>query len=263
MTKDINQQQPKDYLKLVNVILAEAAKADFSVKILSTLVYGANREGYPFLLLRSEEKTAKYNAVITAGFHGDEWYGIDSLLYALNDIDTDMFNLWIFPCANPFGYSYSSRLNGERKGSNWKVGLRPTNELSLIFKNIPPKIDLFVDVHGDVDRYEVYAYERKLPDSPSLAALALNDVLNYFDIYDAQTVYKEKCEGGVVTSKKEHTIEENMFEKRGAPYSITLEIPGKTYGTNRTAGGARLILATLNNYERVRQHRKAKRRIGE
>ena len=251
--------QTRDYLKLFNTIVAEAAKADLGIKVLSTLVYGEKREGYPFLMLRSEERAAKYNAVIAAGFHGDESYAIDSLIHALSDLDTDLFNFWIFPCVNPWGYVHISRLNGERKGSNWSVGKRPTNETELIFKNLPAKIDLFIDLHGDVDREEMYAYERRLPNALSLAKLALEDTENYFDIYEAQTVYKEKCEGGVVTSGREQTIEEYMFTQKGVPYAITLEIPAKAY-TNRTIGGARLILAVMNNFERVRKQNRRKKK---
>jgi len=259
---DVNSETPKkkklrDYLKLINTILREAAEADLEVRILASLSYD---DGYPFLMLKSETKEAKYNVVITAGFHGDEPWALDCLIHALDDLDTDLFNFWIFPVANPWGYAHVSRLNGERKGSNWKVGQRPTLELDLVFKNIPSKVDLFIDVHGDKDRSEVYAYERRLPKSPSLAKLALRDAENYFDIYGAQTVYKEPCEDGVVTSGKEDTIEEYLFEVRGAPYSITLEIPGKVQGTgtNRTAGGARLIVAILNNFERVKHHKTRK-----
>jgi predicted deacylase len=259
MSATVEVPQMRDYLKLFNTIVAEAAKEDFGIKVLSTLVYGEKREGYPFLMLRSDERAAKYNVIITAGFHGDEAYAIDSLIHALSDLDTDLFNFWIFPVANPWGYVHNARVNGERKGSNWSVGKRPTNETELIFKNLPTKIDLFIDVHGDVDREEMYAYERRLPNTQSLAKLALEDTENYFDTYDAKTVYKEPCDGGVVTSGPEQTIEEYIFNQKGAPYAITLEIPAKAY-TNRTVGGARLILAVMNNFERVRKQNRKKKK---
>jgi len=161
------QKRLRDYLKLLNTIIKEAAKADFEVKVLNTIVYGD--EGYPFLMLRSEEKGAKYTAVVASGAHGDEAYAVDSLVHALGDLDTDLFNFYIFPVLNPWGYAHLSRKTGDGKGINRRVGVRDITELELVFKSIPAKIDIFVDVHGDVDKPGVYAYENRLPKAPSLA----------------------------------------------------------------------------------------------
>lgn len=243
----------RNYSSLVNTLIEEATKANLEVRYLKSLPYD---DGYPFFMLQSKSRTTKYNVVITSGFHGDEAYTIDSLIHALGDLDTALFNFYIFPVMNPWGYVHHSRMNGEKKGSNWRVGKRDTIEIALMFRHLPSKIDLLVDIHGDADQYEAYAYERKLPGKESLARLALKDVENYFDIVSYKRVYKEPCKEGVVTSGEEDTLEEYLFTKRGVPYSITLEIPGKSVGTNRVAGGARLILATLNNFERVRQTKK-------
>lgn len=240
----------RDYLKLVNTIIEEASKAGFEVRMLDTLIY--SREGYPFLMLQSRSKQARHNAVILSGMHGDEVYAIDSLIWSLADLDDNSFNFWIFPVVNVWGYRHMSRVNGARQGINWRVGKRDTKELALIFKNLPSRIDLAIDVHGDVDRYEVYAYERRIPEVPSIARPALHDVAHYFDVLATNTLYKEPVKDGVVTSVSgENTMEEFLFSNRGARYSITLELPGKVRGSNRTVGGARLIVATLNNFLKV------------
>jgi len=250
------QPRPKDYDKLVTNIIEEASRARLDIRVLETIVYGTEntKEGFPFVMLSSKNREAKYNCVITAGFHGNEWWSVDCLLRALTDLDTRLWNLWIFPVANPFGWKYNLRMNGEKKESNFRVGQRDTKELSLIFKHLPNRIDLFIDVHGDADRHEVYAYERRLPHLDSLAKLTLKDVANYFDLYKSRTVYREPNRGGVVTSGKEATCEEYLFEHHGATYSITLEIPGKVLGTgtNRVAGGARMIVSALNNFEQAK-----------
>lgn len=241
----------KDYDRLCSNIIEEGHKAGFQVKLLDTLVYG--KDGFPFFMLRSESKMAKYNGVITASAHGDEWWGTDCLIQSLSDLDTTLWNLWIFPVINPFGWKYQSRVNGAKQGINWHVGERLTPELSLIFKNSPTKVSLFCDIHGDADKSTVYAYERKIPGVDSLAKLALKDVESYFELETAKKVYKEPCRGGVVTSGQEGTLEEYFYEQKGAKYSITLEIPGRVTGTgvNRIAGGARLLVSTLNNFDRA------------
>lgn len=239
----------RDYLRLVNSIVEEAAKAKFEVKFLDVLVYGST--GYPFLMLRSKSRQAKYTACLTAGYHGDEPWATDCLIRSLGELNTTLWNYYVWPVMNPWGWVNGSRLNGERKGSNWCVGERDTKELKLLIKTLPTKVDCFVDVHGDVDRTEAYAYERKVPDVKSLAELALDEVTSYFDIQKAKRVYSEPCKNGVVTSGKEGTTEEYFFEQKGATYSITLEIPGKIMGTgiNRLAGGAKLIASTISNFE--------------
>lgn len=241
--------RPRDYNKLVTTLISEASKTGFEVRILDTLVYG--QTGYPFLMIKSESRTAKHNCVIAAGSHGDEPQGVECLIQALGDLDKTFWNFWIFPTTNPFGWRNHSRVNGNKSGINWRVGERETPELSLIFKNIPNKVSLFLDLHGDTAKTTVYAYERHVPGVQSLARLALKDVSAYFEIEPSRTVYREPCRGGVVTSGKEGTLEEWMFEQRGVIYSITLEIPGRVLGTgvNRIAGGARLIVSTLNNFE--------------
>ena len=244
--------RPKDYNRLITTVIEEATKSDFQVKILDTLVYG--KDGYPFVLLKSESRTAKYNAVITAGAHGDEWWAVDCLIQSLSDLDKSLWNFWIFPVTNPFGWRYQSRETGNRAGSNWKVGERETPELSLIFRNLPNKVALFIDLHGDADKTTVYAYERHVPGVESLAKYALNDVSSYFEIEKSRTVYKEPCRGGVVSSGAEGTLEEYFYEQKGTTYSITLEVPGRILGTgvNRIAGGARLLVSTLTNFERAK-----------
>ncbi len=241
--------RPKDYNRLITTIIEEATKADFQVKVLDTLVYG--KTGYPALMLKSESRSAKYNAVLASGAHGDEPWAVDCLIQSLGDLDKTLWNFWIFPVTNPSGWQYQSRLNGNKAGINWRVGERETPELSLIFRNSPSKVTLFCDVHGDADKSVAYAYERKVPGGDSLARLALTSASSYFEIEKAKKVYGEPCKGGVVSSGKEGTLEEFFFEQKGAIYSITLEIPGRVLGTgvNRIAGGARLITSTLSNLE--------------
>jgi predicted deacylase len=244
------QSRPKDYNRLLTTIIEEAAKADLEVKFLDHLVYG--QEAFAFPTIRSVSRRAKDSVVIVAGQHGNEYWSVDCLLHSLGELDKDRWNLYIFPCANPWGWSHSSRLTGDRKGSNLKVGERDTRELRLIFDNTPTKLSLFLDVHGDADESSAYIYERKIPTSNSLARLVLNDVAAYFDIRKTKTVYKETCKSGVVTSYKEGTLEEFYFEKRGALYSLTFEVPGRIAGTgvNQIAGGSRMIVSALNNFDR-------------
>jgi|GEM_PF-6796554 len=249
----MTQMRPriKDYDKLLTTIIEEAVKADLEVKFLKHLVYG--EEGFAFPLLRSNSKKAKYTAFLVAGQHGDEYWSIDCLIHALSDLDKDLWNLFVVPAANPWGWAHTSRLTGDKKGSNWKVGERDTAELGLIFKSMPTKISLFIDIHGDKDETKAYIYERKLPGLDSLARLILNDTGSYFEVRNTKTVYRELCRQGVVNSGREGTLEEYAYEKRGATYSLTLEIPGRVSGTgvNQIAGGARMIVAALNNFERA------------
>lgn len=236
----------RDYQRLVNDILAKGSKIDLDVLYLKNLRYGD--EDYPFLMLKSYQKRAKRTAVITAGAHGDESIGIRALIEALEKFDVDEWNFYVFPAVNPFGFRHISRKTGDGKGINRRVGERDLPEIDLVLKNIPSKFDLFIDIHSDVDKPYVYAYERRDPKKKSLARVALQDTEDYFDIAPNSTVYEEPCKDGVVSSADgEKTMEELMFDK-GATFSITVEIPGKAKEADQLRGGARLIMAILNNF---------------
>lgn len=246
------KQRPKDYDRLCEHIIEEAVKARFEVKMLKTVVYGD--DGFPLLMLKSKSKDARYNGLVLSGAHGDEFWAVDSLIHSLADLDTTLWNLWVVPVLNPFGWKFGIRKNGERKESNFRVGERDTKELSVVFRNLPPRIDLALDVHGDFHKSTLYCYERALPGTKSLARLAMNDVADYFDIDTARKIYGEPCKSGVVLSGAEATCEEYLFEHHGATYAVTIELPGRITGTgtNRIAGGARLIVSTFNNFERAK-----------
>ena len=237
----------RDYFRLVNDILGLVDKTELSITLLKNIRYGD--EDYPLFMLKSYRKSVKNSAVITAGAHGDEAVGIKALMWALDKLDTDRWNFYVFPVLNPWGFSHFSRKTGDGKGINRRVGERELPELNLVLKNIPTRFDLFIDIHSDVDKPDAYAYERRHPKSKSLAKMALQDVEDYFSIATNQSVYEEPCKDGVVTSTDgEKTLEELMFN-RGADYSITVEIPGKEKEANQIRGGARLIMALLNNFD--------------
>lgn len=245
------KKRVRDYDRFATAIIEEATKARFEVKILDTIVYG--EDGFPFLMLLSKSKKARHNAVITSGMHGDEFYAVDCLIRALEELDDEKFNFWIFPVTNPWGYARHSRVNGAKQAVNWvDETRRKTREQELILKNLPAKVDIAIDVHGDVDRAEVYCYEKRLPKSPSIAKKALKEVASFFDVLPFNTIYKEPVEEGVVTSELgEATMEEFLFATKGAAYSLTPEIPGKVRGINRASGGAKLIVAILKHFLEV------------
>ena len=236
----------RDYFGLVNEMFSLIDRADLNITLLKNIRYGTS--DFPFFMLKSQRKEARYNVVITAGAHGNEVVGIKALLWALERLDVEQFNFYIFPILNPWGYANFSRKTGDRKGINRRVGKRDLPEINLVLKNIPFRIDLFIDVHSDVDKPYVYAYERRDTKKKSLARIALQDVEPYFDIAENATIYEEPCKDGVVTSYDgENTLEELMYDK-GATYSITAEIPGRAKEADQIKGGARLILALLNNF---------------
>lgn len=243
----------RNYLKLINEIIN--IQSPFDIEIVGNLHYDTC---YPFISLHSHSKLAKYNIVINSGAHGEEAIAVRIMLKFIAEFNRELlghYNFIMFPVVNPWGYVYNRRKNGNNQygntGFNQKEELL-TLESKLIKENIPNKVDLFVDVHGDLDKGGFYIYERKRPDAKSLAERSLKELRkNKISILETGTVYYEKCVNGVVVQPiKDGSMDDSMFQ-RGANYSLCLEIPGKISEDQQFIGGLMLLNSVLNNFKEI------------
>lgn len=236
----------RNYLKLVNEIIN--IQSPFDVEIVDIISYDKN---YPFISFHTHSKLAKWTAVINSGSHGNEPIGIKIILRFLQEFKKDFlnhYNFIIFPVVNPYGYSYNIRKNGNNKYGNsgfiQKKSEEITQEAYLIGETLPHKIDLFIDIHSDLDKSGFYIYERKRPGKESLAEKSLTILRqNKIPVLENITVYREKCKNGVVIQpEKDGSMDDSMF-KKGAIYSLCIEVPGKLSEDEQLIGG----LLLLNN----------------
>ena len=233
----------------------------FDTEILGTVIY---EQGFPFVSLHTHSKLAKYNVVINSGAHGEEIIAIRVMLRFIAEFNKELlnhYNFIIFPVINPYGYTYNRRKNGQgilaNTGFTEGASAVIPNESILIRDALPNKIDLFIDVHADTGargKTGFYIYERKRPEAKSIAEVSLKELKkNKIPILDNDTVYGEKCENGVIVSPiKDGSMDDSMF-KRGAIYSLCLEIPGRASEEQQMLGGLMLINSVLNQFKELKK----------
>jgi len=247
------KKQNRNYYRILNEFIN--LQSPFDVDILGTIIY---EQGYPFLSLHTHSKLAKYNVVINSGAHGEETIGIKVMLRFLQEFDTGLlgtYNFIIFPIVNPHGYCFSVRRNGNKQFVNGNCYTKeplPVSvpEFLLMKEKIPNKVDLFIDIHADRTKNGYYIYERKRPEKKSLAIYGVDALLKEkLPVIEAGTVYKEKCERGIIVQpEKDNSMDDFMFN-RGAIYSLCLEIPGKLTEDKQIIGGLILLKTILTNFK--------------
>jgi hypothetical protein len=165
------------------------------------------------------------------------------------------FNYYIFPIINPFGYSTGRRTNGNRQDCNNDANFikdSKVSELSILFEQFPQTASMILDIHGDTGKSEVYCYEHKSDNLPSIAEKALIENDNLLPYLKTKTIYKVPVNNGIIIPPKEDIGIEGFLEKLGIQYSLTLELPGKFDGQKRAEGGIAIINSIIRNFKEVK-----------
>jgi hypothetical protein len=241
----------RNYAKLVNELIN--LNTSFKIEIIGYVNYD---KIYPILALKYISKIAQKTIIITAGQHGDENFAVSTLLKWLKQpIMIPDFNYYIFPIINPFGYEKNRRTNGNRQDTNNDSNFIKDSkvpELAVLYEQFPQTADYILDIHGDTGKDQVYCYEHKSENLPSVAenALLVND--NLIPYLRTKTIYKIPMVNGVIVPPKEDIGIEAFLERLGIQYSLTLELPGKFDGQKRAEGGVAIINSILKNLKGVK-----------
>jgi predicted deacylase len=242
----------RNYNKLVMEIIN--LNLPYRIDIIGYVIY--DNKIYPLLALKSISKLANKTIIITSGQHGDEYYTVNILLKWLKQpIIFPDFNYYIFPICNPWGYTFNRRTNGNRQDTNNDVNFVKDSkvpELAILFDQFPQTADLILDLHGDTGKDNVYCYEHKSENLPSIAEKALIENDNLIPYLKTKTIYKIPVSNGVIIPPKEDIGIEAVLEKLGVQYSLTLELPGKFDGQKRAEGGIAIINSILKNFKELK-----------
>jgi len=106
-------------------------------------------------------------ALISAGIHGDEPGGIESILNFLkNNEYLDYINEWeitLLPCLNPYGYEFGTRTNHQGKDLNRLFKLKnPPEEVIFAQAILETDFKLIIDLHEDNESHGYYLYQTGL-----------------------------------------------------------------------------------------------------
>jgi hypothetical protein len=241
----------RSYNKLVTEIIN--LNIPFKIEIIGYVEYD---KIYPMLALKLISKMAQKTVIITSGHHGEEYYAINVLLHWLKQPNTSPeFNYYVFPVCNPYGYEKGYRNNGNRQETNNETHFMKNSkvpELAILFEEFPRTVDLYLDVHGDTGKEEVYCYEHKAENLPSIAEKALIDNDSIIPYLKTKTIYKSPLQNGVIIPPKYDIGLEGFLEKLGVKYSLALELPKKMEGQKMVQGGIGIINSLFKNFREVK-----------
>jgi predicted deacylase len=244
----------RSYQKLVNEIIN--LQIPFRVEIMGYINY--DEVVYPLFAFKRLSKIAKKNVVILGGHHGDEYFAVHTLMKWIQQFQAESypeFNFYVFPICNPFGYSKNSRTNGAKQDTNNDVNFvkdSKVKELSILYEQFPVNVDLVLDVHGDTEKEQVYCYEHKSENLPSIAEKVLVENDTVIPYLRQKTIYKCPVNNGVIAPLKEDIGIEGVMERLGVEYTMTLELPGKYDGQKRMVGGVAIIDSILRHFKGVK-----------
>jgi hypothetical protein len=246
------RKEIRSYNKLLNEIIN--LNTNFRIEIIGYVTYF--EKIYPMLTLKYTSKMNSKTIVILSGTHGDENYAVNILLKWLktpmifNDI-----NFYIFPVVNPYGYSTGQRDNGNRQDCNNDTNFIKDSkvpELAILYDAYPQNADIVMDLHGDSGKENIYAYEHKSENLPSIVEPALIENDNIIPYVRTQTIYKIPVHNGVLTPPPYDQGIELFMEKLAVTYTITLEFPKKFDGQKRAEGGVAIINSILRHFKEVK-----------
>ena len=106
-------------------------------------------------------------ALISAGIHGDEPGGIESIINFLKNSNyLDYINEWeitLLPCINPYGYEFGTRTNHQGKDLNRLFKLKnPPEEVVFAQSILETDFKLIIDLHEDNESHGYYLYQTGL-----------------------------------------------------------------------------------------------------
>ena len=106
-------------------------------------------------------------ALISAGIHGDEPGGIESIINFLKNSNyLDYINEWeitLLPCINPYGYEFGTRTNHQGKDLNRLFKFKnPPEEVIFAQSILETDFKLIIDLHEDNESHGYYLYQTGL-----------------------------------------------------------------------------------------------------
>jgi murein peptide amidase A len=143
-------------------------------------------------------------ALISAGIHGDEPSGVETLCAFIENNKfekfTDEWELTFLPCLNPYGYEYGSRENHEGKDLN-RLFKEDTPPVEVAFaKSILEKpYELTIELHEDFMSPGYYLYQKGThPEDDYLGEKILQTVKDIMPINLDDEIDGCSAQGGIM-----------------------------------------------------------------
>ncbi len=173
-----------------------ARKARLTLDVLCT-----SPTGIEIIYLQSpSEHPNRPSLYLSAGIHGDEPAATEGLI-EWAESETKFLrstNVLIFPCLNPWGLLWNSRLDEKGRDLNRLYHLTNVPRITAQKRLIRGRqFDLAIAMHEDYDATGIYLYE--IPgESPHLGEKILSAASRSLPIENRKTVEGRPCRGGLI-----------------------------------------------------------------
>ena len=173
-------------------------------------------------------------ALISAGIHGDEPGGIETILKFLEnkcyDLYKDTWEITFLPCINPYGYEFGTRENHQRKDLNRLFkNEKPPLEVSFAQSILDSKFDLTLELHEDDESNGYYLYQKETNSKYQQLGIeiinAIQEIMpiNTDNEIDGSTAHQGVINNDLDLSKMDWWPMALYGISRGAQISLTLE----------------------------------------
>ena len=148
-------------------------------------------------------------ALISAGIHGDEPGGIESIINFLKNSNyLDYINEWeitLLPCINPYGYEFGTRTNHQGKDLNRLFKLKnPPEEVVFAQSILETDFKLIIDLHEDNESHGYYLYQTGLSNKYETIGLEiLNSLEDIMPINLENEIAGSQADQGIIGKELE------------------------------------------------------------
>jgi predicted deacylase len=226
------KQERKRNFQEITRRLKTAVNSSESLTSLGTIE--TSNGSYPFHQI-TLGKGKPRRVVISAGIHGDEPAGVETICTLLEDPhglrSMEEWEFTLLPCLNPYGYECDTRTNHQNQDLNrlFKVE-SPPPQITLIRSVFGKPFDLALELHEDVDSLGYYLYQSiRDGNSNDMGQRVIQSVKNIMPVNTDQSIEGMPANQGVI---ERLSIEAGTMDwwplalftlSKGVPQCLTLE----------------------------------------
>ena len=196
--------------------------------------------------------------LISAGIHGDEPAGVETILkffennYHHKYADTCEFT--ILPCINPYGYEYGTRENYQKKDLNRLFKCeKPPKEVKFAQSIFDSKFELTLELHEDDESHGYYLYQKERNQKyEELGLNILQSIKAIIPINKNNEIDGSKAKRGIINNNQD-LVKMDWWPMalygfiKGAEISLTLEAPSQYNISTRVEAHLTAITTALDN----------------
>ena len=187
-------------------------------RILKQLTETGFAKSLPLYTLEKEYSLVKFvlgegnqrKALISAGIHGDEPSGVETICALLEnnrfESFSDEWELTFLPCINPYGYEYGTRENQDGKDLNRLFkSMDPPVEVAFAKSILDKSYELTIDLHEDFMSPGYYLYQSGThPEDDQIGNEILLNVKNIMPINLNDEIDGRSAQMGIMIAEEDY-----------------------------------------------------------